>query len=170
MNQHIANTIESKIYLIRGQRAMLDRDLAELYCVTVKQLNQAVKRNTERFPEDFMFSLTTEETLSLRSQFVTLKNSGRGQHRKYLPYAFTEQGVAMLSGVLNSRLAVQVNIEIMRAFVKIRHMLSTHKDLWKKIQEIESKYDHQFKAVFDAIEQIMIEEEKPKRRMGFHAD
>ena len=101
---------------------------------------------------------------------MTLKNSGRGQHRKYLPYAFTEQGVAMLSSVLKSKQAIRVNIEIMRAFVKIRHMLSTHKDLWKKIQEMESKYDQQFKGVFEALRELLIQEEKPKRRVGFHPD
>jgi len=164
MNQHIANTIESKIYLLRGQRVMLDLDLAILYTVPTKALKQSVKRNIERFPEDFMFQLNQDELKILRSQIVT---SSWGGHR-YPPYAFTEQGVAMLSSVLKSKQAIKVNIEIMRAFVKIRHMLSTHKDLWKKIQDMESKYDHQFKAVFDAIRQIMVEEQKPKRRMGFH--
>jgi len=158
--------IEKKILLIRGEKVMLDSDLAGLYEVSVKVLNQAVKRNIGRFPEDFMFQLTKEENESLRSQFVTLKK-GRGEHRKYLPYVFTEQGVAMLSSVLNSERAVKVNIEIMRAFVKLRQLLSSNAELARKLETLEKKYDSQFKVVFDAIRQLMIPPEKHKRKIGF---
>ncbi len=137
-----------------------------MYGVAVKVLNQAVKRNIERFPTDFLFQLTPEEAEFLRSQSVTLKG-GRGQHRKYLPYAFTEQGVAMLSGVLHSPRAVQVNIEIMRAFVRLRQMLATNADLARKLAALERKYDAQFKVVFDAIRELMSPPDKPKRRIGF---
>lgn len=160
--------IERKIYLIRGHKVMLDSDLADLYEVPVKVLNQAVKRNINRFPEDFMFQLTKEEE-SLRSQLVTLKN-GRGHHRKYLPFAFTEQGVAMLSSVLNSERAVQVNITIMRAFVKLREMIASHKDLAKRLDALEKKYDAQFKVVFDAIRQLMEPPKTKRRRIGFHGE
>jgi len=145
---------------------MLDDDLAELYDVQTKVFNQAVKRNRNRFPSDFMFQLTDREYDSLRSQFVTL-NPGRGRHRKYLPFAFTEQGVAMLSSVLRSNRAVQVNIEIMRAFVRLREVLATHRDLAAKLEAIEKKYDAQFKVVFDAIRQLMIPPEPKKRKIGF---
>ena len=128
--------IERRIYLIRGQKVMLDSDLAELYQVPTKRLNEAVKRNFDRFPEDFMFQLTDQETDSLRSQFAT-SNVGRGG-RRYPPYAFTELGVAMLSSVLNSERAVQMNILIMRAFVKLRELLATHKDLARKIEKLEA--------------------------------
>jgi len=152
--------------LIRGHKVMLDDDLADLYDVQTKVFNQAVRRNRNRFPSDFMFQLTDREYDSLRSQIVTL-NSGRGRHRKYLPYAFTEQGVAMLSSVLRSNRAVQVNIEIMRAFVRLREVLATHKDLAAKLEAIEKKYDAQFKVVFDAIRQLMIPPEPKKRKIGF---
>ena len=128
-------------------------------------LKQAVRRNIKRFPEDFMFELTMKEEASLRSQFVTL--GGKGKHSKYLSMAFTEQGVAMLSSVLNSDRAIQVNIQIMRAFNKLRQMLGTHKDLKKKIEKMESKYDEQFQIVFEAIKQLLEENEKPKRKIGF---
>jgi hypothetical protein len=168
--------IERSILLIRGQKVMLDRDLASLYGVTTKVLNQAVKRHKDRFPEDFMFQLTIEEARiwwtevrgsGLRSQIVTLK---RGQHIKYRPYAFTEHGILMLSSVLNSERAVKVNIEIMRAFVRLRRMLASHADLARKLRALEKKYDAQFKIVFDAIRQLMEpppELERPKRRIGF---
>ena len=158
--------IEKRIFLFRGQRVMLDTDLAELYRVTTKRLNERVRRNIKRFPSDFMFQLTKEEEESLRSQIATLKG-GRGQHRKYLPYVFTEQGVAMLSSVLNSERAVQVNIEIMRAFVRLRELMSTHKDLARKLETLEKKYDAQFKVVFDAIRQLMTQPEPKKRKIGF---
>ena len=159
--------IESRILLIRGQKTMLDEDLAALYEVEVKALNQAVKRNIGRFPEDFMFQLTDEEAARLRSQTVTL-NAGRGQHRKYPPYAFTEQGVAMLSSVLRSDRAVHVNVEIMRAFVRLRQMLASNADLARKLATLERKYDAQFKIVFDAIRELMTPPEpKKKRPIGF---
>ncbi len=143
---------------------MLDYDLAELYGVETKTLNQAVKRNTKRFPRDFMFQLNFREVSGSRSQFVTLK---RGQNIKYRPYAFTEHGILMLSSVLNSERAVQVNIEIMRAFVKLREMLASHKDLALKLAEMEKKYDSQFKVVFDAIRELMTPPEPKPRRIGF---
>ena len=145
---------------------MLDTDLAELYNVPTKRLNEQVRRNSGRFPEDFVFQLTPEEADSLRSQFATSK-MGRGG-RRYLPYAFTEQGVAMLSSVLNSERAVQVNIAIMRTFVKLREMLATHKDLAQRLEALEKRYDRQFKVVFDAIRQLMRPGEPPKQqRIGF---
>ena len=163
--------ITSKIYLLRNEKVLIDRDLAELYGVESRELNQAVKRNIERFPEDFMFQLTREEYNSLRSQFVTLK---RGQHSKYLPYAFTEQGVAMLSSVLNSERAVQVNIAIMRAFVQMRMFLQSSDALAKKLNGLEketkkkfAKQQEQIKFIFEAIKELMLEKAKPKRKIGF---
>jgi hypothetical protein len=174
----------SKIFLIRGKKVMMDKDLAELYGVETKSLNRAVKRNLERFPEDFMFQLNKQEaevwksqidipnlksqiaTSSSRYQIGTLK-SRRGQHIKYLPYVFTEQGVAMLSSVLHSKRAIQVNIQIMRTFTKIREMLSTHKELREKIEKLERKYDQKFRVVFEAIGMLLKEDEKPKNKMGF---
>ncbi|MBI4682781.1 MAG: ORF6N domain-containing protein [Nitrospirae bacterium] len=156
--------IERIIYMVRGHKIMLDSDLAELYGVEVKQLKRQVRRNVERFPADFMFQISKEEYESLRRQFGTLK---RGEHSKYLPYAFTEQGVAMLSSVLKSKRAIQVNIAIMRSFVKIREMLSAHKDLARKLEDMEKKYDSQFRVVFDAIRQLMAPTEKAKRKIGF---
>ena len=160
--------IEQKILRIRECNVMLDEDLANLYDVEVKVLNQAVKRNIERFPGDFMFQLTADEE-ALRSQFVTLK-TGRGQHRKYPPYAFTEQGVAMLSSVLHSPRAVQVTIAIVRTCVRLRRMLASHDDLARKLAALESKYDLQFKVVFDAIRKLMAPQQSPKRRIGFTRD
>jgi hypothetical protein len=145
---------------------MLDADLAALYGVETRVLVQAVKRNIERFPDDFMLQLNREEVDSLRSQIVTLKK-GRGQHSKYLPYAFTEQGVAMLSSVLRSRRAIQVNIEIMRAFIRLRQMLASHVELARKLDALEKKYDAQFKQVFEAIRQLMIPPEPKRRPIGF---
>jgi hypothetical protein len=162
--------IESRILVIRGQKVMLDASLAGLYEVTTKALNQAVKRNLGRFPGDFMYQLTAEEAALLRSQSVTLK-TGRGRHRKYQPYAFTEQGVAMLSSVLHSKRAVMVNVEIMRAFVRLRRILATHADLALKLAALEKKYDAQFKSVFDVIRELMTPPEPPrKRRIGFVSD
>ena len=162
--------IERSILLVRGHRVMLDEDLAELYGVEIKVLNQAVKRNIRRFPVDFMFQLTAEEYAecqALRSHFVILKK-GRGQHRKYLPHVFTEQGVAMLSGVLNSDRAIEVNIQIMRAFVALRQMISSNKDLSRRLDDLEEKYDNRFKLVFDAIRQLMTPPDPPgKRKIGF---
>jgi phage regulator Rha-like protein len=145
---------------------MLDTDLAELYGVPAKVLNQAVRRNATRFPADFMFQLTGEEATALRSQFVTLK-TGRGQHRKYRPYAFTEQGVAMLSSVLHSERAIQVNIAIMRAFVQLREMIGSNKGLARRLNELEKKYDSQFRVVFEAIRELMAEPESKVKRIGF---
>ena len=159
--------IEGLIYLIRDQRVMLDRDLADLYGVKTKVLKQAVRRNIKRFPDDFLFELTEEEKNALRSQIVTLK---RGQHSKYLPFAFTEQGVAMLSTVLNSERAIEVNIEIMRAFVRVREMLGAQKDLAAKLKELENRiqdHDESIEAIFEAIRQLMTPPEKPKKRIGF---
>ncbi|MDD5006941.1 MAG: ORF6N domain-containing protein [Syntrophorhabdaceae bacterium] len=162
--------IERKIYFIRGHKVMLDEDLAELYEVPTKRLNEQVRRNEKRFPQDFMFQLSGEEAESLRSQNATLKK-GRGRHRKYLPYVFTEQGVAMLSTVLNSDRAIEVNIQIMRTFVKLRKMIASHKDLARRLDELEKKYDTQFRVVFEAIRQLMIPPEpKKKRRIGFLRD
>lgn len=143
---------------------MLDADLAELYGVETKMLVRAVKRNVDRFPSDFMIQLNKEEFENLRFHFGT---SSRWGGRRYLPYAFTEQGVAMLSSVLNSKRAVQVNIAIMRAFVKLREILATHKDLARKLNEMEEKYDAQFKVVFDAIRQLMIPPEPKRKKIGF---
>jgi len=154
---------------------ILDEDLAELYGVETKVLNQAVKRNTNRFPPDFMFRLSEEEYAgwsSLRSQNVTLK-PGRGTHRKYLPYAFTEQGIAMLSSVLNSERAVQVNISIMRAFVQMRELAASNRELARRLDELEKKFaghDRQFIAVFDAIRQMMQPAEKGRKSIGFKVE
>lgn len=161
--------IEHAILMVRGYRVMLDADLAALYEVKIKALNQAVRRNIGRFPGDFMFQLTEEEDVRLRSQIVTLK-PGRGQHRKYLPYVFTEQGVAMLSSVLKSERAVHVNIEIMRAFVRLRELVATNKDLARRLDALDKKYDTQFKAVFDAIRQLMATSAKPRRSIGFRVE
>ena len=145
---------------------MVDADLAELYGVPTKVFNQAVRRNVDRFPEDFMFRLSREEADSLRSQFVTLK-AERGKHSKYLPIAFTEQGVAMLSGVLRSPRAIQVNIAIMRSFVRIRRMSQSYVDLARKIDQMEMKYDTRFRSVFSAIRALMEPPKGPRRRIGF---
>ena len=157
--------IEGRILLTRGHKVMLDSDLAELYEVETKALTRAARRNAERFPEDFMFQLTAEESRSLRCQIGT-SNEGRGG-RRYRPYAFTEQGVAMLSSVLRSPRAVQVNIAIMRAFVKLRELLATNRDLACRLDELESRYDDQFRAVFDAIRELMRPPDKPRSRIGF---
>ena len=159
--------IEKKIFLIRGKKVMLDKDLAILYEVPTKRLNEQVKRNSERFPEDFMFQLTKREKAEVVANCDHLKTL---KFSPQLPYAFTEQGVAMLSSVLNSKRAVMVNIQIMRTFTKIRELLVTHKDLQRKIEDMESKYDEQFKIVFEAIRQLLEPPpvpEKPKGRIGF---
>jgi len=162
-----AERIERAILQIRGHKVMLDRDLAELYGVPTKRLNEQVRRNRDRFPADFMLRLTGEEVRSLRSQIATSK-PGRGGAR-YRPYAFTEQGVAMLSTVLNSERAIEVNIAIIRAFVRLREILSTHKDLARKLDELEKKYDENFRVVFAAIRQLMEPPDPPKKgRIGFH--
>jgi len=186
-----AERIERRILLLRGQKVMLDFELAELYGVPTKVLNQAVKRNIERFPADFMFELSDEEArLVSRSQIVTLNpengakslqeneilrsqivtsNSGPGSGgRRFIPFAFTEQGVAMLSSVLRSPRAVQVNIAIMRTFVQLRQMLASSAELSGKLAALEAKYDKQFKVVFDAIRELMSDKKLPKREIGFH--
>lgn len=160
--------IEKRIHLLRGQKVILDNDLAELYGVETKNLNKAVARNISRFPEDFMIRLTAEEDRGLRFQLGT-SNAVRGG-RRYLPYAFTEQGVAMLSSVLRSERAVQVNIAIMRAFVQLRGMISSHKDLVRKLDALENKYDAQFRVVFDAIRALMEPPAGGTRRIGFARD
>jgi hypothetical protein len=168
--------IERRIYLVRGEKVMLDADLAELYGVETKVLNQAVRRNRDRFPEDFMFRLTKEESESLRSQIVTsslryqsgTSQTGRGG-RRTLPYVFTEQGVAMLSSVLRSRRAVEVNIAIMRAFVNLRRMMLSNEELNRRVNALEQKYDENFRAVFDALRRLLTAPEKPRRRIGFTA-
>lgn len=162
----VSEVIQERIFIIRGKKVMFDRDLAELYGVETKVLNQAVKRNIERFPEDFMFQLTKEETAFSRSQFVTLN---RGQNIKFLPYAFTEHGILMLSSVLNSKKAIAVNIQIMRTFTKLRELMIVHKDLRVKIEELERKYDSQFKVVFNALRRLIDPPRKRKQAIGFHA-
>jgi len=158
--------ITTKIHLIREQKVLLDRDLAELYDVETRALTQAVRRNIHRFPIDFMFTLEEREVNLLMSQSVISKTLGRGGTRKP-PMVFTEQGVAMLSSVLKSERAIEVNISIMRAFVQMRQMLATHADLKRKIEEMESKYDEQFQIVFEAIRQLLVEDEQPKKKIGF---
>ena len=161
-------TILENIYLIRGQKVMLDRDLAEMYGVEVKRLNEAVKRNVTRFPEDFMFQLSLNEWRNLKSQIAT---SSWGGSRK-LPYAFTEQGVAMLSSVLNSETAIQVNIQIIRLFTKMKQLILDNKDLWMKIEKIEQhllKNDEEIKTVFAYLKKLLIQENKPRNPIGFRA-
>ena len=157
--------IASKIYFLRGERVLLDSDLALLYEVETKRLKEAVRRNTARFPPDFMFELTDAEWLALRSQIASLK--GKGKHTKYTPFAFTEQGVAMLAGLLNSRRAIETNIAIMRTFVALRRWMQSNKELADKIRQLEGKYDSQFKVVFDAIQQLIKQETKKMRPIGF---
>ncbi len=157
--------ITSKIFIIRGEKVMLDRDLAELYDVETKVLKQAVRRNIRRFPSDFMFELNKEEFKNLRSQIVTSSWGGS----RYVPMAFTEQGVAMISSVLNSERAILVNIEIMRAFIQLRNMLVSHGALKRKIEAMEKKFDEQFRIVFEAITQLIEDEEdeKPNKKIGY---
>lgn len=162
--------IESRILFIRDQKIMLDADLAELYGVELRALNQAVKRNADRFPEDFMFQLTAEEFSALRSQIVTLK-TGRGQHRKYLPYAFTEHGALMLGNVLKSERAVEVSLMVVRVFVHLRELVSTHKELSQKLNQLERKvgaHDRAIAELINAIRQLMAPSDpKKKRPIGF---
>ena len=156
--------IASKIYVIRRLKVMLDRDLAELYGVETKQLKRAVKRNLDRFPSDFMFELNVDEYGALRCQIGTLK---RGAHSKYMPFAFTEQGVAMLSSVLNSKRAIQVNIQIMRVFTRLRQILLNNKNLKQELDELKRLTDERFRIVFTTLDQLLTIEEKPKRKIGF---
>jgi len=161
----LVERVERRIFLIRGEKVMLDSDLAEMYGVVTKTLNRAVRRNRERFPSDFMFELRVKEIALLRYQFGT-SNAGRGG-RRYRPFVFTEQGVAMLSSVLHSDRAIQVNIAIMRAFVRLRRLLATHRDLARKLDELEQKYDKRFAVVFVAIRRLMAQVDPPRRRIGF---
>ncbi len=166
----VQEIIEKKIFVLRGQKVMLDKDLAELYQVELRIMIQAVKRNKDRFPEDFMFQLTWEEAVASRSQNVILK---KGQNPKYRPYAFTEQGVSMLSSVLRSKQAIQMNVAIMRVFVKLREILSTHKELANKLDELERRvenHDTEIGSIFQVIRQLMAEPEKPKRKIGFNTN
>ena len=162
-----AERIESSIYSIRGERVMLDRDLAALYGVETKVLKQAVKRNIDRFPADFMFVLNTAEFRVWRSQFVTSKADRKGL--RYAPMAFTEHGILMLSSVLNSKRAVNVNIEIMRAFVRLRQMLASNAELSRRLDELERKYDSQFKVVFDAVRSLMAPAPVKSKQIGFRS-
>ena len=162
-----SEAIERRILLVQGQKVLLDSDLARLYGVTTKRLNEQVKRNIERFPADFMFQLSTEENEVLRSQFATLE-TGRGRHRKYRPYVFSEHGAIMAASVLNTPRAIKVSVYVVRAFIKLREALATHKDLARKLEELENKYDAQFRTVFDAIRQLMGPPPgSKKRRIGF---
>ncbi len=163
----LSEHVERNILLIRGHRVMLDADLASLYGVPTKRLNEQVRRNKRRFPADFMFQLTAEEVDRLRSQFATSKTGPGG--RRYRPYVFTEQGVAMLSSMLHSERAIQVNIAIMRAFVPLRVMIGSNKTLARHLNELEKKYDSQFRVVFEAIRQLMAEPELKVKRIGFKA-
>jgi ORF6N domain len=165
MSEHpLSVQVERSIYLTRGQKVMLAPHLTELYEVETKMLNRAVKRNLERFPSDFMFQLDPKEWDALKYQIGTSK---RGGIRRALPYAFTEQGVAMLSSVLRSKRAVQVNIAIMRTFVRLRELLLSNTDLARKLAALERKYDAQFRVVFDAIRELMTPPDPPKRQIGF---
>jgi ORF6N domain len=155
--------VEEVVIVVRGERVILDRHIAALYGVPTKALTQAWKRNLDRFPEDFMFQLNEEETGSLRYQFGTSSWGGR----RYRPYAFTEQGVAMLSGVLRSERAVRVNVEIMRAFVRLRRLAASREDLARKIEDLEEKYDAQFSVVFDALRELMAAPDAADRPIGF---
>lgn len=162
----VQENVANKIVLVRGQKVMLDFHLAELYGVETKALKRAVKRNQDRFPEDFCFQLSTEEFDNLRYHFGASSWGGT----RYPPFAFTEQGVAMLSSVLRSRQAVLVNIAIMRAFVQLRELLATNKELARKLEELERKYDKQFAVVFDAIRKLMQPPDHSKRQIGFRAE
>jgi phage regulator Rha-like protein len=162
-------SVEKAILLIRGEKVMLDADLAKLYGVTTKRLNEQVKRNHDRFPNDFMFQLTSDEVKEMqtsRSQTATLK---RGQNIKYFPYVFTEHGAIMAANVLNSKRAVQASVQVVRAFVRLRQMLASNAELASKLAELEGKYDRQFKVVFDAIRQLMTPPASPRKQIGFQA-
>ena|SRR3989338_9721427 len=159
--------IEQQIYILRGQKAMLDSDLSALYGVSIKRLNEQVKRNLKRFPEDFMFQLTPMEANSLRSQFATLKKS-RGQHRKYLPYAFTEHGTVMLATILNSPVAIDASIQIVKAFVRMRSILAAHKELARKIESLEKSTKANFAEVFKFIHAYLISKRQLPSAIGYN--
>lgn len=160
------SAIERSIHVVRGQKVMLDRDLAGLYGVLPKRLNEQVRRNLRRFPSDFMFQLTPDEHRSLRSQIATIATS-RGAHSKYPPLAFTEHGVTMLSSVLRSERAIEVNIQVVRVFVRLRQLLVNHHDLARRLDDLERKYDGQFAVVFEAIRRLTVVPEPPRRKIGF---
>ena len=165
-------TILNRIYEIQGQKVLLDFDLAELYETETKRLKEAVRRNIDRFPSDFMFELTKDEYNTLRTQFATLDNRGRGKHSKYRPFAFTEQGIAMLASVLRSPKAIEVNIQIVRAFVFLRKYALSHSELTRKLQELETKYDKQFNDIFEAINFLLQKDsaqkkQQERKRIGF---
>jgi len=165
-------TIQNRIYEIRGQKVLLDFDLAELYETETKRLKEAVRRNIDRFPSDFMFELTKDEYDTLRTQFATLDIRGRGKHSKYNPFAFTEQGIAMLASVLRSPKAIEVNIQIVRAFVFLRKYALSHSELTRKLQELETKYDKQFNDIFEAINFLLQKDsaqkkQQERKRIGF---
>lgn len=165
----LRHPIENRIFFIRGEKVMLDSDLAELYGVSVGRLNEAVKRNRYRFPPDFMFQLSVRELANLKSQTAISSSNWGG--RRHLPYAFTEEGVAMLSSVLRSKRAAQMNIAIMRAFVKLRGILAAHKELVRKLEQLERRieqHDEDIRSIFQAIRELMTPPEKPKREIGFH--
>jgi len=165
----VQGSIERRIHIIRGEKVVLDSDLAVLYGIPPKRLNEQVKRNRRRFPNDFMFRLTAKEARALRSQIATI-NGGRGRHRKYAPYAFTEHGVAMLASVLNSKVAVRVSLQIVRTFVRLRAAIAAHTELARKLEQLERKYDGQFTVVFEAIRQLMAPgTAKAKRAIGFRS-
>ena len=164
MNKTSIAEIEKHIFIVRKQKVMLDSDLALIYGVETKSLNQAVKRNLNRFPDDFMFQLSEIEGESLRSQFVT-SNKTRGG-RRYLPYVFTEHGALMLGNILNSETAIETSIQVVRSFMRLREMVISHSELSKKLSSLETKYDSQFKVVFDAIQKLMVEPEVPQKKIG----
>ena len=159
--------VEQSIHTMRGHRIILDSTLAQIYGVTIKRLNEQVKRNADRFPPDFAFQLTYQEVAILRSQTATLKKVGSGTHRKYLPFAFTEYGAIMLANVLRSQTAIQASIQVVRVFVRLKEMVAAHHNLLKKINAMEKRYDAQFKVVFDAIRSLMFPPAGPKRTIGF---
>jgi hypothetical protein len=167
MSKDIVSTelISSKIYFIRGVKVMLDRDLAVLYDVQTKALKQAVRRNIQRFPEDFMFELSKKEFADWRSQFVTSNSDKMGL--RYSPMAFTEQGVAMLSSVLRSDRAILVNIQIMRTFTKLRHMIAGHEELQRAVDELREQTDERFEVVFSVLDKLLADNEKPRKKIGF---
>ncbi len=166
INKYGITIIQNKIYEIRGQRVMLDFDLADMYETETKRLKEAVRRNINRFPSDFMFELTNDEYNSLRTQFATLKNLGRGEHRKYLPFAFTEQGVAMLASVLKSEKAIEVNIQIVRAFVILRQYALGYAELNQKLEAFMLETNMQFSDIYQALTEIASQNEKDKKPLN----
>ena len=167
----LLNNVESRIYLIRSQKVMLDADLAHIYGVSTKRLNQQARRNNKRFPEDFMFQLTKDEVNSLRLQSATLEK-GRGKFRKYLPLAFTEHGAVMLAAILHTSRAIEASIQIARAFVRLRRLLLGNKALAKKLNKLEQKiqtHDESIRSLFNAIRELITQQERPRRRIGFQA-